>query len=142
MDIDKRFEKTRRLWTPTNCIGSALYYSGKADKDTMCYSDHFYRRYFSDLKEVSRFKRGDLVAWELFKKEHLLESFTIWSKIEDDERFLVHLGVVSCVDPLILVHRPGAWVEFDESNADARRDYFDSVNNEYKAESSGVSFYR
>ncbi len=139
INFNERFEKTRKTVIPTNCIGSALYYSGKRDIDRFCPSDHFYPKYFNDLVKIEDFEKGCFVAWESRRKESGKDPFP-WSKVNEEERYLHHLAVVSSINPPALIHRPGAWVE-DFGNAYAKRGSLEDVDKGYHGEDVGLVLY-
>lgn len=93
-------EYTRRLATiveeaPSNCIGTALYLTGKIPEDL--------ERWPSEFSFFNLCKNFDLER--IAEPEKL--SLACWTRKEGDDFYVMHMGVVTGLDPLVITSRHG-----------------------------------
>ena len=90
----------------SNCIGTALYLVGERHLDEYVYGD-VYRSYLSYMERSSSAVENCLFAWQRQLKDGI---------------YVVHMGVVVSIDPLLMTHRVGAQGEFLENKPSKKVD--------------------
>ena len=70
---------------------------------------------------------SSLVSWEMLDKKRKIN--------------LVHLGVVSNIKPLRILHRNGAWEESLAENAAILKEEFEKVNSKHSAKTDFIKYY-
>lgn len=129
--LDEIYQKTEFLnpltGPPANCIGTGLYLFGLTEKDGL--NEDLIRVYDDYLKKLEFLNKPQLcslVSWEKIRKRK--------NNIE-----VVHLGIVSSLNPLKVIHRQGAWSS--KRNGLVVESFFEDVDKTYSSFSDSVSYY-
>lgn len=125
--LETKIKQANRTIVSTNCIGTALFLAGLTEKDNMKDKRFAYNQYLKNLKRLEKPERGCFVCWE--KTNQLKETQEV-----------VHLGIVSKVKPLTIIHRKGKY--FEGKNAKIyEQDFHMQVNKNYWCLSDKIRFY-
>lgn len=131
LSLDEIYEKTEFLNSltgpPANCIGTSLYLAGLTEKDGLNQDlTGVYDNYLKKLEFLKKPQLCSLVSWEKIRKRK--------NNIE-----VVHLGIVSSLSPLKVIHRQGTWGS--KRNGLVVESFFEDVNKTYSGFSDSVSYY-
>ena len=93
----------------SNCIGTALYLAGEIGNDFFVDTDTVKGRYLSRLRLIETPVVGCMVAWEesyrKFIPEVALSRLDLDPKLFEERTIVVHMAVVSSLEPFLLAHR-------------------------------------
>jgi len=109
---------------PSNCSGAALYLVNILERDCFLDLKKGYRKYLRNLPELDSPLESSLVSWEMLDKKRRIK--------------LVHLGVVSNIQPLKIIYRNGAWEESLEENAVILEEGFEKVNSKHSTKTDFI----
>ena|SRR3989344_40850 len=144
-NLNERIEIAKKTFKPANCIGTMAFLAGLKDKDSIIESFFFYKDIFPQLQEIEKTIPHSIVTWEEHNKEPYDKMDFMWFPINGEKRIIRHAGILLSPDLPFVVHRPGAYAEWDDSNAKLRYDsYFDIIQKTYggKRELIDIHFYK
>jgi hypothetical protein len=117
--IKERIE-SRRGTFESNCIGTSLYITGESNSDICVGTENVYADYIHG--RLLEFKQPPmnwcLVAWQIAKGPPYVPNVT-------NDVIIVHMGVVTSMDPLLVTNRVGYCDEFIENKS------FEELNQQY-----------
>lgn len=133
----ERLEIAKENKGESNCHGFSLYVTGVIDTDRFVDPDK--EDYFSKMKLLDK---PEVCSLALFKGKLGASSF---SKRDDEEIDVhIHTGVVTSVDPLLMIHRPKHQTElcglYEVEENVSVKEYFD--NNRFLTKYGGWVEYR
>jgi len=126
-ELKGKIDKASKTIIPTNCIGTALFLAGLRNEDVIEDKRGAYDKYLKKLDILKKPRKGCFISWE--KTNQL-------GGIEE----VVHLGIVSGVKPLTIIHRKGKYLKGKNAKI-YKQDFHIQVNKTYWCLSDRIRFY-
>ena len=99
--IRARLPNISRWVREANCIGTALYISGEADREEYVDPTDAHRKRLSLLRKLERPVEGCIVAWQGNWHSDPL------GRVLTEDTYTNHTGIVVSLSPLLVTHRKG-----------------------------------